>query len=159
MKLLFIFIMGKAFCKNECDDKLAPLSILSDVRQAASAFHDSLTKISEKALSSEGTAHSLGKPKFTEILCLQFITRKRFVLLTLSLLQSYVICLFMYSRSIDQGVCTENLRNLQNIAEVLLRFIAWPVVRRPGSSAYILNQIAEPNIRKLFLLTMFIIIL
>lgn len=49
------------------NEKLAPsilVSILSDVRQAASAFHDSLAKISEKALSSEGTAHSLGKPKF-----------------------------------------------------------------------------------------------
>ena len=68
--------------------------ILSDVRQAASAFHDSLAKISEKALSSEGTAHSLGKPKFKKRSCLQFITLKRFVLLTLSLLQSYLICLF-----------------------------------------------------------------
>lgn len=82
------------------NEKLAPsilVSILSDVRQAASAFHDSLAKISEKALSSEGTAHSLGKPKFKKRLCLQFITLKRFVLLTLSLLQSYLICLFMYS--------------------------------------------------------------
>ena len=84
---------------------LAPsvlVSILSDVRQAASAFHDSLAKISEKALSSEGTAHSLGKPKFKKRLCSQFITLKRFVLLTLSLLQSYLICLFMYSRNIDR---------------------------------------------------------
>ncbi|XP_073247431.1 BAR/IMD domain-containing adapter protein 2-like isoform X2 [Porites lutea] len=38
------------------------LKSLHNVRQAASAFHDSLAKISEKALSSEGTAHSLGDP-------------------------------------------------------------------------------------------------
>ena len=56
--MLFIVIMGRAVCESESDDKLAPsvlVFILLDVRQAASTFHDSLAKISEKALSSGGT--------------------------------------------------------------------------------------------------------
>lgn len=39
-------------------------AVLSDVRQAANSFHDSLAKISQMALSSKGTAFSLGEPIF-----------------------------------------------------------------------------------------------
>lgn len=45
---------------------------------------------------------ALVSQNFKKRLCLQFITLKRFVLSTLSLLQSYLICLFMYSWSIDR---------------------------------------------------------
>lgn len=67
--------------------------LLSDVRQMAFSFYDSLAKVSQMAIQSKGTACTLGKPEIFSVL--EVLLNILRVFKVIVILSSFDICLYL----------------------------------------------------------------